>query len=40
MYTLYKGDEKLEPLIKEQIRVFLQHQLKFTKLKLTDISLA
>lgn len=40
MYTLYKGDEKLEPLIKEQIRVFLQYQLKFTKLKLTDISLA
>ena len=40
MYTLYKGDEKLEPLIKEQIRAFLQYQLKFTKLKLTDISLA
>ena len=40
MYALYKGDEKLEPLIKEQIRVFLQYQLKFTKLKLTDISLA
>ncbi len=40
MYIIYKGDEKLEPLIKEQIRVFLQYQLKFTKLKLTNISLA
>jgi hypothetical protein len=40
MFVLYKDDEKITPIIKRHIQDYLQSQLKHTKIKLTDISLA